>query len=489
MLVCAVAFVAGISLFGFQSDALALEERIPKGITIGGIDVGGMSKTEAGEAVLSYVESYLSNIIELDINGNIVNAQVKDLGYAWSNKSVVNEACDYCSKGNIISRYKAEKDIEKEGIDLDIMYELDEEEMKAIISEVSKPYVKAHVNPKIVKNGDSFTATEGIAGIQINEEVSYPGLTEYITKEWKGESGSSFTFTMEADLPTATAADCEKVKDLLGTYTTEFETGSGDYNRNMNIANGAKLLNGITLCPGETFSANANLEPWDASNGWYSAGTYVNGQVVDGLGGGVCQVSTTLYNAAIRAEIEIAERSPHSMTVTYVPVSMDAALAGTWKDLKLKNNLEYPIYIESVMGTGTLTFNIYGVETRPAGRTIDFVSEKLGTVPSNEIVKEDPTKPAGYRRVTSYGHTGYNAQLWKIVYQDGVEQSREVINKSVYNASPTYVTIGTGPAEVPTEPVPGEVPTPGETQAPTQAPTQAVLTLVTKALPWKLFWI
>ena len=169
-----------------------------------------------------------------------------------------------------------------------------------------------------------------------------------------------------------------------------------------------RLLNGITIPVGETISVNSYLEPWTASNGWHAGGTYVNGKVEDTLGGGICQVSTTLYNAALNAELEIVERYNHSMTVGYVPLSMDAALAGTWKDLKLKNNTNTPVYIEGIYSSGTLTFNIYGVETRPAGRSVQYVSQKSGS------------------------SSGYGYKLVKKVFMNGALQSETVVNTSTY---------------------------------------------------------
>lgn len=106
------------------------------------------------------------------------------------------------------------------------------------------------------------------------------------------------------------------------------------------------------IAPGEVFSANAHLGSQTAAGGYKEAGVYVNGKVEKGMAGGVCQVTSTLYNAVILAELEVVERSPHSMTVGYVPLGRDAAVAGTYKDLKFKNNTEYPIMIEAYASGG-----------------------------------------------------------------------------------------------------------------------------------------
>ena len=131
---------------------------------------------------------------------------------------------------------------------------------------------------------------------------------------------------------------------MMGSYTTNYKD-SGQ-NRCDNISNATSKINGTLLYPGEEFSVYEAIGPLDAANGYELAGAYENGQTVESYGGGVCQVSTTLYNAVILAELEITQRSNHSMIVSYVKPSMDAAIAGDYKDLRFVNNRDIPIYIE-----------------------------------------------------------------------------------------------------------------------------------------------
>lgn len=428
----------------------ARDMTIPKGITIGDIDISGMTKDEAMTKASEYISTFTSKIITVDTDGHKEDITVGELGYYWKNTEVIDEAAAYCTEGNVIARYKEAKDIENKGIQYNFEVDVNNEVLTNTINEKCGQYNIPHVNAALAKSGEGFTISKESSGRMIDMDTSVNGLHEFLLNDWDGNA-SSYTLTVVDDNPVATVADCEKVKDIIGSFSTTFSTGSGNYNRNKNMENGMELLNGITLCQGETMSVNSYLEPWTESNGWKMAGTYVNGQVEDSLGGGICQVSTTLYNAVLLAELEVVERYPHSMSVGYVPLSMDAALAGTWKDLKIRNNTDTPIYIEGIYASGKLTFNIYGVETRPSNRTIEYKSETLSKVPSTEIVKQDPNRPAGYRAVTSSGHTGYKARLLKRIYVDGVLQSEEVVNNSTYSASPTYVTVGTGAAQ-PTEP-------------------------------------
>ncbi|MDE7430836.1 MAG: VanW family protein [Lachnospiraceae bacterium] len=455
----------------FQITVYAKDESITKGITIGDIDVSGMTQEEAMNSAAAYMDSFISQNIELDVDGNKVNVTAGELGYYWKNTDIVEEAALQCSEGNVLERYKQAKDIEKKGLHYEFELDVNDEVMKNTIDDKCGRYNIPHVNAKLTREGNGFTISKESSGRMIDMDKTVSDLHNYLLNDWDGGSVKQVV-TVVDDNPVATVADCEKVKDLIGSFTTNFTTGSGNYNRNKNMENGINLLNGITLCQGETMSVNSFLEPWTEDNGWLNAGTYVNGKVEDSLGGGICQVSTTLYNAVLNAELEVVERFNHSMSVGYVKLSMDAALAGTWKDLKIKNNTDTPIYIEGIYNpSGSLTFNIYGVETRPANRRIEYVSETLSTVPSSEIVKQDPSLPAGYRKVTSSGHTGYTARLLKRVYIDGNLESETVVNRSSYSPSPTYVTIGTGAVpEPPTEQVPPAEPQTPEVPAEPQTP-------------------
>ena len=167
---------------------------------------------------------------------------------------------------------------------------------------------------------------------------------------------------------------------------------------------------------------------------------------MDSVGGGVCQVATTLYNAVIRAELDIVQRYNHSMIVSYVKPSDDAAIAGTYKDLKFKNNLDNPVYIEGYCSGGVITFNVYGVETRPANREISFRSETISEEDPVTQFNFDAGQPIGYFNTEQSAHKGVTARLWKTVTVDGAVQSDEVFNNSKYKSSPKIVTVGTAGA-------------------------------------------
>ena len=269
---------------------------------------------------------------------------------------------------------------------------------------------------------------------------------DYLTGDWNG-TGCAIDLVIAIDEPAGKAEDLAKVKDVLGTFTTSYSTSGSS--RSANVANGCRLIDGTTLYPGEEFSAYEAVCPFTEANGYYMAGSYLNGQVVDSLGGGICQVSTTLYNAVLLSELEVTERYNHSMIVTYVDPSADAAIAeSSGKDFKFVNNTGYPIYIEGITTPDkSITFTIYGVETRDSSREVIYESVVLErTVPEEEVIYADESQPVGYCSVQS-AHIGYKAQLWKVVRENGVEVSREQINSSSYMKAPRSATVGVATAD------------------------------------------
>ena len=165
--------------------------------------------------------------------------------------------------------------------------------------------------------------------------------------------------------------------------------------------------------------------------------------MVDSIGGGICQVSTTLYNVVLLSELEVTERNNHSMIISYVDPSMDAAIAeSAGKDFRFINNLNHPIYIEGITEGKQITFTFYGVEERDPSRKVRYESEVLSTTrPDHDDIVASSSQGVGYINVQS-AHIGYKAQLWKIVEENGVEVSRDVINKSSYKMAPRTATVG-----------------------------------------------
>lgn len=413
---------------------------IPENIFISGQNVSGMTADEANQVVADYLSGYGDVEFTLQAGEKSVTADGEDIGLTAKNADVVTRALNYGKEGNLVSRYKANKDMEN-GVKKDFAISLtaDINTAKTYLDENSDELNIKAVNNGLKRENGSFTYVEGSSGVTVLTDQSAVLIADYISAQWSGENATIDLIT-EVTEPKGTREELAQVQDVLGSFETDFSSSSSA--RKKNVRTGAEKLNGIVLYPGDTLSVYEAVSPFDAENGYALAPSYENGTTVDSYGGGICQVSTTLYNAVMRAELEIVTRSAHSMIVTYVEPSMDAAIAGTFKDLQFKNNQETPIYIEGYTNGGTLGFRIYGKETRPDNRKVTFESEVTSqTDPVREFVASQDL-PVGTIKKTQSSHTGYTARLWKIVTVDGVEESRKVYNNSTYKASNEIYSVG-----------------------------------------------
>ena len=425
---------------GMESNA-ADAQTIHTGVYADQIDLSGMTKEVATQTVNEYVDSLKNIQITLNtIGDNPVVVTAGELGLTWSNPDIITEAVALGKSGNVVQRYKAIKDLANENKIYTIEFSVDNTVISNFITENCEIYNIDAIDATLTRANEAFTIVDGQTGMKILNAESTAMIAEALSNGWNHEA-LTLDLQVEEELPRGTTEDLSKVKDLIGSFTTSFSTSATA--RSANVSNGCRLINGTILYPGDTFSTYEAVNPFTEANGYYMAGSYLNGMVVDSLGGGICQVSTTLYNAALRAELEITERSSHSMVVGYVDRSADAAISGTYKDFKFTNNSEYPIYIEGyTTSTKRLVFNIYGVETRPANREVIYESEILSTTePAAERIIADAGQPVGFVDVQS-AHTGYKAKLWKVVKVDGVVESRTEVNSSSYMQSPRTATIG-----------------------------------------------
>ncbi|MDE7310259.1 MAG: VanW family protein [Eubacterium sp.] len=434
----------GILTAGFAaSQAYAQAEQNDKildNIYIGEVAVGGMSEEEAKLAVDQYVSEIQNTKFTLTVNDKSITATAKQLGVNWENTGVVEEAAMIGKSGSLISRYKDKKDLEHEPKKLEITFGTEESKIKKYLSANAEKVNQKAVDGGLVRENGSFKITGGEEGIAVDVAESAKTIAAYITNDWDTKEAS---IALSADVvqPRGSKEELSKVKDVLGTFSTNYSSSSAG--RAMNVSNGCNRINGALLYPGDEFSVYEAVSPFDAEHGYALAGSYENGTVVETYGGGICQVSTTLYNAVIRAELKINERFAHSMIVNYVQPSMDAAIAGTYKDLKFANNTDAPVYIEGTTGGGIITFTIYGEETRSPNREVIFESEIVSESNPPTQIQGSASHSVGYVSVQQSAHVGKVAKLWKIVKEDGVEKSREEFNNSNYRASPKIIIVGT----------------------------------------------
>ena len=433
MLACML-FVTGMTVSAQEDNT------IRKGIFADSVDLSGLSREEADAAVRAYVDSLKDTQIVLVTSGNTqITMTAGEFGLAWANTGIVAEALQVGKSGNVIERYKIMKDLEHENMVYPIELSFDLEAIKSVIEGKCTGYDQEAQSWGLKRVDGEFRIEEGRSGYVLDVEASVDKVNRFLAEEWN-HGACIIPLEVKEEKPKGSREELAQVKDVLGTYTTYYY--DSDAGRAANIATGSDHINGTLLYPGEEFSTCDAVMPFSVANGYFMAGSYEAGRLVKSLGGGVCQVSTTFYNAVLRAELEVVTRYNHSMVVTYVDPAADAAVSGSGKDFVIKNNLESPVYIESTTEGKSITVTIYGKETRDPNREVRFESVVLEVMyPPMDDIKADANQPLGYI-TTSGAFIGKKAQLWKVVLENGKEISRTQVNSSSYKMVPRGAVVG-----------------------------------------------
>lgn len=274
-----------------------------------------------------------------------------------------------------------------------------------------------------------FTFNDDVYGAYIDPDMMYNQVIGCL------DSGNYHTtIRVEPDVILAPVTKAELMNSFtkISSYTTTVSSG-GSNNRNTNIRLSTAAINGKTVLPGETFSFNAATGQRTAEKGYREATAIAGGQSVPEIGGGVCQTSSTLFNAVARANLEIVSRSPHAWPSNYVPKGMDATVNWPNLDFKFRNNTDWPIFIVAEFSNKKLTVDIYGMSLGD-GVTIDLESKVVQTIkPPNETVYVyNEELPIGTEKQTIEARTGYVVETYKVWYRNGQEINREKMFNSNY---------------------------------------------------------
>ncbi|MDD2957837.1 MAG: VanW family protein [Lachnospiraceae bacterium] len=438
----AAAVILSGAIFCTGSQMIRAEEeiRISKGVLIEGVDVSGMTAREAVDAVQAKVKEMGEATVTLTMGDETtITATLNQLGLEWGNKEIIDEVQKLGTTGNIVQRYKDQKDLEQQNKEYDITFTTDNDMARSYLEGCSI-YNSEPVNGTIYTADDGTPAVEGgTDGVTLRVDDSVTAVEQAV----EGWTGGELTVDLAVDkaAPDISQEELSLVKDVLGTATTDYSASSSA--RAINVQNGCAKLNGSLIFPGEGFSVTAAVVPFTAENGYEPAPSYEENRVVDSYGGGICQVSTTLYNAVLKSELEVTSRSNHTMIVTYVDPSKDAAIAEGVMDLAFVNNTDAPIYITGYTYGGQITFTIYGHETRASNRSIEFESRVTSTTePSGVMLYPNTAQNVGYLNQVQSPHTGYTAELWKNIYEDGNLVDSVQINSSTYQSVGTAYDVG-----------------------------------------------
>lgn len=433
---------AGPEFTGYDDD-----EMIPEGIYIGTLYVGGYSKGQARQMVSDAYSSVEDRDVTIYWDGDPVTTNLEAFHVHWGIEEALNEAIRIGRSHNTLSSYFATMDLRMGTFRMELAKTVDRDKIVSFVDELADERDVKAKNAKVQLTGGVFEVTEGSNGRKTDREAT---VRKIVNSFINTDPEATLTVVAVVDVvePEVKGEQLRNIKDMLGQASTIYvEQGKEHGSRAVNVEVATAFINGTVLMPGEQVSTSTLMKDRIEENGYQSGTQMYNGEMEDAIGGGVCQVASTLYNALLKAELKIDKRSNHSMIIPYLPPSKDAAIATGSKDLIFTNDKDYPIYISGDTDGSNVIFTVYGKETRPAGRTVEFESIEDSRVVSEIETVYDDTLDEGTVKYSGSQHDEVYSHLDKVVYENGVEVSRETLHKDHYQLSIMKEIVGTKPTQ------------------------------------------
>lgn len=412
--------------------------KIYSGVKVDSINVSGLTCEEAEKLVTEKTNEKKSKKIEFKLGDLTYSRTLGELGFDKEIKDAIKEAFYVGRSENkianffrIISLPIANKNIESKTIISD------EKVQESINYLVDKVYIKSE-NAKVENIDGKFVKSKEVVGRYLDASS--------LKEEIKNSIGKVDTVEIKAlpILPEVKSEYFDGIDAVLGSFITDFHRSED--NRKFNIELGASKISNKFVEPQQEISFNDTIGEMNEAGGFKAAGVIVNGEFDRGWGGGICQVSTTLYNALVRSDIEILERSNHSRPIGYVERGADAAVAPGYKDLKFKNNLKHKIYIDSKIVDDKIEFIIYG-NSSDKEFDIDLITKFVSEKTPETITKYSDQIPEGEVQVESQGNKGYDYSSFKEYKKNGEVVKVEKYLSSHYIPKNRVVVIGQGKAK------------------------------------------
>lgn len=421
--------IGGSILMGRSGD------KVLPGVSSGGIELGGLSPAEAE---MSLKEKYGPGE-----NGEIVivagdrqwTIPFKSIGATYDYRGAVKKAYDVGRWGPLPLRISELLGNRAANTDIPLPLKFDQEALKKELEKINAQYSAQPRNARLVlEEENKVTLVPGRDG----HEMDLSGTIARISAlraglDLKVDAASSII------LPGIKDEDLSGLTDVLGECVTRFETGSTGRANNISLATGK--IDGVLVNPGEIFSFNSALGSVDQKNGYLKAPVIANNWLVDDYGGGVCQVSTTLYGAVLLSGLEIVERHPHSKPVKYVPPGLDVTVSEGLKDFIFKNNLDSKVYVFSATGPedGYVRVVIIG---KKKNNTVYRVESEVKTVTPGIVLRGSPGLSKGESVVVNEGSPGFEAWIFRVSVSESGEESKELMSQDYYPPEPKILNVG-----------------------------------------------
>ncbi|MDI9461600.1 MAG: VanW family protein [Bacillota bacterium] len=468
--------------------ALSMTEKdiVYPGVFLGDINLANLSREEL-QAKLKQFSADWSQNNSVVLNLGEVNKYVKysELGIKLAERELLSEIWSYGRNATaedpdlqVMARYEEILNLEKNPVVVELKYQYSETQIQANLKTILSDIIQEPISAKATSFDESslrFKITPEVVGKSVDFKAATEAIIAHLDNR---ESGNRIEIETVVAYPEIKAVDLDKQVHLLSEAKTNVYSQHEGRMNNMYIA--AKRVSGQILQPGEVYSYMSALGPITVANGFENASVLIGGEYIDGIGGGLCQPSTTLFQAAATAGLTIIDRRNHGLVGQYFKPGMDA-MVSTAQDLKFRNDSKQPVAIIMKVTTKAVTVRIYG-NTKPKNVTIKLSAEQIGKVvpPGDTVYIEDETLSPGKIVRENKASSGTTWQTYLNFYQDGKFVRKEKLWRSRYNPRPETYRVAKGfiPAGFPGATEPEETtiettgPEPTSAEATTEAPTQ-----------------
>lgn len=352
-------------------------------------------------------------------------------------EEVVDQAFERDHQGNIIEKFKKINNEYNQKTTFSLEYSYNKEAVNKVIQNYAPEFLVQPIDATMIRKDRKFIITPEQNGQKLDIDSTVEKFYTLCDQQEEGKVEAVIVPTYA----TITSSYFEQVQTPIASFYTSYN--NADLNRNVNLAIGAKTINTVVK-PNEVFELSKYLEPISAKNGYKSSKVIVNGKLVDGIGGGICQIASTLYNSVILTDLEVTQRQNHSLPVGYIPLGRDATYASNAIDFKFKNPTQYPVYIESYCENNRLYVNIFGHKSLKPDYEVKFesVTTEVIPAPATKYI-DDPELPKGEKRQELAPIDGRKVTLYKYLYKDGKLIDKVVENNSYYRPRGGIVHVGT----------------------------------------------
>ncbi|MBP2655316.1 MAG: VanW like protein [Firmicutes bacterium] len=417
--------------------SFAVSDCIYSGVKVGDIDVGGLSEEAAAKKIAeTFAERFKLAPITLTYQDKEWVISALDIDLKIVPEDLARKAYSVGRTGNMFKRLKDRYITINYGytVPLTTMYNADK--LQDLVTKISSSVEKEPINAHLTHNGSTVTLVPETVGVKVNIDSTLNKITATI----KQHLPISVPLIVEEFTPEIIQHDLDGIDGVLASYTTQFDPWNK--NRAANIMLAAKNLNGVLVHSGEQFSFNNRVGPRLAEYGYKVAPVFINGKLVPDWGGGVCQVTSTLYNAVLLADLAIEERTSHFRPPDYVPLGQDATVADNQLDFRFSNTSKHDIYLAAEVDDNQVSVYIYGKLQADSPR-IEILSTDKKILEPTTIIKQDPELEFGLKVVDTEGQKGFQLNIFRVKYCEGKEIYREYLYTDEFPPEDRVIRVGT----------------------------------------------